>query len=149
MTVFSNFTSSKTPQTNQRNITSRWHKVLTYTGLEAIKHLKEHTNGAKVEDPEEAPKTINCELCLVSKTRHLISCHIGSEEPATKPFERVAFDLILTDRGNELSKEIAESASDSQRLPIPDLEDYQHLPTPFPTPSYTRGSPQPQVEIEK
>ena len=82
-------------------------------GLEAIKRLEEYINGAKIKNPEEALKIINCELSLVLKTKHLISRCIGSEEPATKPFERVAFDLILIDRGNKLSKEIAESISDS------------------------------------
>ena len=98
ITAFSSFISSKTPQTNQRNITSRWYKVLTYAGLEAIKHLKKHINGAKIEDPKEALKTINCELCLISKAKHLISCCIGNEKLVIKPFERVAFDLILIEK---------------------------------------------------
>ena len=94
VTAFSSFASSKTPRTNQGNTASRWHKVLAHAGPEAIKRLEEHTDGARVEDPEEAPKTIDCESCSVSKAKHLISRRTGNEEPAMKPFERVAFDLI-------------------------------------------------------
>ena len=56
-------------------------------GLEAIKYLKEYIDRAKVEDPEEAPKIINYELCSVSKIKYLIFCYINNKKPVIKPFK--------------------------------------------------------------
>ena len=87
ITIFSNFVSLKTPQTNQKNKVFYWYKVLAHTGPEVIKHLKKHTNGARVKDPKKALKIINCELCSVSKAKYLISHYIGNKKPVIKPFK--------------------------------------------------------------
>ena len=93
--TFLSFISLKTPQINQGNIIFCWYKVLAYAGLEVIKHFEKHTDRARVKDPKEVLKIINCELYLILKVKHLISRRTGNKKPIIKPFEWVTFDLIL------------------------------------------------------
>ena len=74
-------------------IATKWHKILGYIGPDAIKQLPKHVNGAELAE-ERAPLKIECEVCLLAKHTQQISRRREHEFPATRPFERVAFDII-------------------------------------------------------
>ena len=47
---------------------TKWHKILGYTGPNAIKQLPKHVNGAELElINKRAPLKIECEVCLLAK----------------------------------------------------------------------------------
>lgn len=70
-----------------------WHHILAYTGPETISHLADNAAGCKVT-PGMAPTTIECEDCAVSKPHNIISRRTERDNPATRPFERISYDLI-------------------------------------------------------
>ena len=74
---------------------TKWHKILGHAGPDAIKQLPKHVNGAELElNDERAPLKVECEVCSISKHTQQISRRREHEHPATRPFERVAFDII-------------------------------------------------------
>jgi len=48
---------------------TKWHKILSHAGPDAIKQLPKHVNGAELEEliDKRAPLKIKCEVCLISK----------------------------------------------------------------------------------
>ena len=56
-------------------------------GPEAIKHLKKYTDKAKVKNPKEVLKIINCELYSILKVKYLIFYYIGNKKPTIKLFK--------------------------------------------------------------
>ena len=77
-------------------IATKWHKILGYIGPNAIKQLLEYVNGVELEEltNKRAPLKIECEACLLAKHTQQISWRREHEFPATRPFERLAFDII-------------------------------------------------------
>jgi hypothetical protein len=55
-------------------IATKWHKILSYAGPDAIKQLPKHVNGAELElNNKRAPLKIECEVCLLAKHTQQIS----------------------------------------------------------------------------
>ena len=72
------------------------HKILGYAGSDAIKQLPKYINSAELTEliTERAPLKIECETCSIAKHTQQISRRREHEFPATRPFERLAFDII-------------------------------------------------------
>ena len=77
-------------------IATKWHKILGYIGPNTIKQLLEHVNSVELEEltNKRAPLKIECEACLLAKHTQQVSRRREYEFPATRPFERLAFDII-------------------------------------------------------
>src|SRR5882762_9817164 len=77
-------------------IAIKWHKILSYIGPNAIKQLPKHVNSVELEEliNKRVPLKIKCEVCLLAKHTQQISRRREHEFPATRPFERVAFNII-------------------------------------------------------
>lgn len=67
-----------------------WHRRLGHIGTEALDQLTESAIGAKID--QRGPRTVDCEVCSVSKAHELISRPPASR--ATSPYEKVHLDLI-------------------------------------------------------
>jgi hypothetical protein len=72
---------------------SHWHQILGHANQDAIHHLSTAVNGTQIS-LRDAPTTTECESCSLSKAKQLISRRTDQEEPATRPFDRVSYDLI-------------------------------------------------------
>jgi hypothetical protein len=50
-------------------IATKWHKILGYIGLSAIKQLPKYVNGAELTEltTKRAPLKIECKTCLLVK----------------------------------------------------------------------------------
>ena len=71
------------------------HQLMACASPEAIDHLPANTLGIRpLDEPGRAPRTHECDSCGLSKMKQQISRRPAHEQPATRPFERVAFDLI-------------------------------------------------------
>ena len=47
---------------------TKWHKILSYVGPNAIKQLPKHVNSAELKlNNERAPLKVKCEVYLISK----------------------------------------------------------------------------------
>ena len=79
-----------------RAIATKWHKILGHVGPNTIRQLPKHINGAELEDliDERAPLKIECEVCSLAKHTQQISRRREHEFPATRPFKRLAFNII-------------------------------------------------------
>ena len=77
-------------------IATKWHKILGHIGPNAIKQLLKHVNGVKLEEltTKRALIKIECEVCLLAKHTQQISRRREHEHLVTRPFERLAFDII-------------------------------------------------------
>jgi hypothetical protein len=76
---------------------TKWYKILSYAGPDAIKQLPKHINGVELEElttTKRAPLKIECEVYLLAKHTQQISRRREHEHPATRPFERLAFNII-------------------------------------------------------
>ena len=51
------------------DIATKWYKILSYIGPNAIKQLPKHVNGVELEEliNKRAPLKIECEVCLLAK----------------------------------------------------------------------------------
>ena len=47
-------------------IATKWYKILSYIGPNAIKQLPKHVNGAELND-KRVPRKIECKVCLILK----------------------------------------------------------------------------------
>jgi len=79
-----------------RATATKWHKILGHVGADVIEQFPKHVVGAELTEltTERAPLKIECEACLLAKHTQQISWRREHEFPATRPFERVAFDII-------------------------------------------------------
>ena len=79
-----------------RALVTKWYKILSYIGPNAIKQLPKHVNGVELEEliNKRAPLKIKCEVCLLAKHIQQISQRREHEYLATRPFKRLAFDII-------------------------------------------------------
>ena len=81
-----------------------WHRRLGHVSMDAIEHLPDALSGVQVVRSQTLPKssTSPCEGCAVANLQHQISRRPAQR--ASRPFERVHFDLIQMNRaynGNE------------------------------------------------
>jgi hypothetical protein len=84
------------PSRERKPITSdavELHQLMACASPEAIKHLSSNALGVNAVDGR-APRTHECEVCGLTKMKQQISRRSTHEHPATRPFERVCFDLI-------------------------------------------------------
>jgi IS30 family transposase len=86
---FATTKKSKTPLEIEASAET-WHRRLGHLNLEAIERLPEAADGVNVT--QEKPRSATCETCKLSKSKRQISRRPVLR--ATKPFERVHFDLI-------------------------------------------------------
>jgi len=77
-------------------IATKWHKILSYAGPDAIEQLPKHVNGVELTEliDKRAPLKIECEACLLVKHTQQISQRREHKFPATRLFEQLAFDII-------------------------------------------------------
>ena len=77
-------------------IATKWHKILDYAGPDAIKQLPKHVNGAELEElnDERVSLKIECKVYSLAKQTQQISWRREHEHPATRLFERLAFNII-------------------------------------------------------
>ena len=77
-------------------IATKWHKILGHIGPNAIEQLPKHVNGAELEEliDKRAPIKIKCEVYLLVKHIQQISQRREHEFLATRPFERVVFNVV-------------------------------------------------------
>ena len=61
---------SSQPRPDKKGSAEVWHRRLGHIGPAAVQHLSESATGAKLVP---GPKTIECEICSVSKAHQLIS----------------------------------------------------------------------------
>ena len=53
---------------------TKWYKILSHAGPNAIKQLPKHVNGAELKlNDERAPLKVKCEVCSISKHIQQIS----------------------------------------------------------------------------
>jgi len=98
----STFSTSKRFQPSQmahkpiRATATKWHKILSHAGADAIEQLPKHVVSAKLTKltTKRAPLKIECETCSISKHTQQISQRREHEFSATRPFEQVAFNII-------------------------------------------------------
>ena len=87
------------PKSTQKVTPWTWHLRLGHCRPDVINQLRK-IDEIKVEDGE-APKTVECETCSLSKMHKIIR-----REPtgrATRPFEILHFDLTITEKGDGIS----------------------------------------------
>jgi hypothetical protein len=69
------------------------HEILGHPSAKVISKLEEGVDGVKVKEGTEAPTWQNCTTCIEAKLHKFISRR-PPREPATRPFERLAIDLV-------------------------------------------------------
>jgi hypothetical protein len=69
------------------------HYLMACAGPETIAHLASSTTGIEMVEGR-APQTHECDACGTSKATQVISRRSDHEQPATRSFEKVAFDII-------------------------------------------------------
>ena len=71
------------------------HQLMACASPEAISKLPDNVLGINLSKHDgRAPRTQECDICGLSKMKQQISRRPSHEHPATRPFERVCFDLI-------------------------------------------------------
>ena len=74
---------------------TKQYKILGYIGPNAIKQLLKHVNSAELElIDKRVPLKVKYEVYLLLKHTQQISRRREHEYPATRPFERLVFDII-------------------------------------------------------
>ena len=75
---------------------TKWYEILGYAGPDAIEQLPKYVNSAELTEltTERVPLKIKCETYLMSKYIQQISQRREHEFLATRPFERLIFDII-------------------------------------------------------
>jgi hypothetical protein len=77
------------------------HQLWGHAAPSAIAHLHNAVRGIQVTNSEPALSTTQCHECIISKMHQLVSRQIP-DSLATKPFERIAINLIyLISRGSQ------------------------------------------------
>jgi hypothetical protein len=71
----------------------QWHQRLGHCRPQVIDHLPKEWVISRSEDGSEAPKTVKCQTCAVSKMHRLVQKQPSAR--ATKPYEVLHFDLII------------------------------------------------------
>jgi hypothetical protein len=77
-------------------IAIKWYKILGHIGPDAIKQLPKHINSVELEEliNKRAPLKIEYEVCLLVKHTQQISQRREYKHLATRPFKRLAFNII-------------------------------------------------------
>jgi len=77
-------------------IATKWYKILGYIGPNAIKQLPKHINSVELKEliNKRVPLKIKYKVCSLAKHTQQISRRREHEFPATRPFKRVAFNII-------------------------------------------------------
>ena len=73
------------------------HDIMGHAGAEAIARLPSAIDGLKLTSPCAQDEFRSCEACRLSKAHRVISRSSDSEVPATRPLQRIAYDLIYMD----------------------------------------------------
>jgi hypothetical protein len=83
------------PKPSKAATAEAWHKILGHAGKPAIEHLQEAVIGASITDNvHDAPATIDCEDCSLSKAHQIVSRRTEHEEEVIQPLEKNGYDLI-------------------------------------------------------
>src|SRR5437868_5102171 len=90
-----------------------WHYRLGHCRPKVIEHLAKERDGISVTDGQ-GPATHECKTCAISKAHQIISRRPAQR--ATKPFERVHFDLIEFERGFDGSLYVLHFTDDLTRM---------------------------------
>jgi hypothetical protein len=69
------------------------HDIWGHPSTKVISKLEKGVNSVKVKEATEAPTWQNCTTCIEAKLHKFISRR-PLREPATRPFERLAFNLV-------------------------------------------------------
>ncbi len=74
-------------------ISWQWHQRLGHCRPQVIDHLPKEWVISRSEGGSEAPKTVKCQTCAVSKMHRLVQKAPSAR--VTKPYEMLHFDLII------------------------------------------------------
>jgi hypothetical protein len=69
------------------------HEIWGHPSSKVISKLEQSVDGVKVKEGTEAPTWQNCTTCIEAKL-HKFKSRRPPREPATRPFERLAIDLV-------------------------------------------------------
>ena len=69
------------------------HHIFAHPGPSTITHLEDAVQGICIKDGNPAPQWTECEDCIKTKMNQQISRR-SPEAPATRPFERIAIDIV-------------------------------------------------------
>jgi hypothetical protein len=69
------------------------HEIWGHPSAKVISKLEQSADGVKVKEGTEAPTWQNCTTCIEAKL-HKFKSRRPPREPATRPFKRLAIDLV-------------------------------------------------------
>ena len=72
------------------------HRIFGHASPEVVNHIAGAARDGSITvlDTTQAPSTVECEICAISKAHQIISRIPDKDHPQTKPFERITVDLI-------------------------------------------------------
>ena len=73
------------------------HDIMGHAGAEAIARLLSAIDGLKLTSPCAQDEFRSYEACRLSKAHRVISRSSDSKVPATRPLQRITYDLIYMD----------------------------------------------------
>jgi hypothetical protein len=76
------------------------HEIWGHPSAKVISKLEQGVNGVEIEEGTEAPTWQNCTTCIETKL-HKFKSRRPPREPATRPFERLAIDLVQLRKTSE------------------------------------------------
>ena len=97
---------------------AKWHKILGHPGLKAIESLPENTEGCEFSS-RESISTVDCESCLLSKAKAIVSRRSETHREISKINEGkhmvvVSWDIIEMSSGLDGSKYISHFYYDTE-----------------------------------
>ena len=100
-TVMAAFRPSRDPKPNLKATATEAHHIWAHPGPDTIRHLQEAVRGFELQGSNPPPSWKECEDCILTKMNQQISRRIP-DTLATRPFERIAIDLVyLVPQGEE------------------------------------------------
>ncbi|HEV7737643.1 MAG TPA: hypothetical protein VGO47_09780, partial [Chlamydiales bacterium] len=100
-TVFTAKSSHPSAQPKHRTLTAaRAHQILGHPSEETISHLQASARDITIDNSVPCPKTIDCEVCSLSKATRVVSRSPEVEIPAgDTPFARCSWDMLEASTG--------------------------------------------------
>ena len=85
------------PSSRVSSQSHNFHVLMGHPSSDAIDHLFSNVLGllppSSSSSPSSAPRTIDCEECLQTKSHQIVSRRLGHELGASKPFETTVYRL--------------------------------------------------------
>ena len=95
------FKPSQDPKPELKATATKAHHIWAHPGPDTIRHLQQAVRGFRLQGSVPPPSWKECEDCILTKMNQQISRRTP-DTVATKPFERIAIDLVyLVPQGEE------------------------------------------------